>query len=84
MAKFIVRRLLGMLLTMLIVSIVIFLVSEIVPGDVSRHILGPFATPEQVEIFRAQLGLEEPLYWRYIHWLAGSDWRASRIWFPVR
>ena len=59
MAKFIVRRLLGMLLTMLIVSIVIFLVSEIVPGDVSRHILGPFATPEQVEIFRAQLGLEE-------------------------
>jgi peptide/nickel transport system permease protein len=77
MAKFIVRRLLGMLLTMLIVSIAIFLISEIAPGDISRHILGPFATPEQVELFRAQLGLEEPLYWRYIHWLAGSDWRAS-------
>jgi len=68
-----------MLLTMLIVSIVIFLISEIVPGDVARHILGPFATPEQTELFRAQLGLEEPMYWRYIHWLAGSDWRASRL-----
>lgn len=79
MARFIVRRLLGMLLTMLIVSIVIFLVSEIVPGDVARHILGPFATPEQTELFRAQLGLEEPNYWRYMQWLAGSDWRASRL-----
>jgi peptide/nickel transport system permease protein len=77
MARFIVRRLVGMLITMVVVSIVIFLVSEIVPGDVSRHILGPFATPEQVELFRAQLGLEEPIYWRYIHWLAGSDWQAS-------
>jgi peptide/nickel transport system permease protein len=84
MARFIVRRLLGMLLTMLIVSIVIFLVSEIVPGDVSRHILGPFATPEQVDLFRAQLGLEEPLYWRYLHWLVGSDWRASSyVGYPV-
>jgi peptide/nickel transport system permease protein len=79
MGRFIVRRLLGMLLTMLIISIVIFLVSEIVPGDVARHILGPFATPEQAELFRAQLGLEEPIYWRYISWLAGSDWRASRL-----
>lgn len=79
MGRFIVRRLLGMLLTMLIVSIVIFLVSEIVPGDVARHILGPFATPEQAELFRAQLGLEEPIYWRYIQWLAGNDWRASRL-----
>jgi peptide/nickel transport system permease protein len=78
-SRFIVRRLLGMLLTMLIVSIVIFLVSEIVPGDVARHILGPFATPEQAELFRTQLGLDEPMYWRYIHWVAGSDWHASRL-----
>jgi len=79
MVRFMVRRLFGMLLTMLIVSVVIFLVSEIAPGDVARHILGPFATPEQADLFRAQLGLEEPIYWRYIHWIAGSDWRASRL-----
>jgi peptide/nickel transport system permease protein len=82
MARFIVRRLLGMLLTMFLVSIVILFVSEVLPrwlgvGDVAKHILGPFATPESVELFRAQLGLEEPITWRYVHWLAGSDWRAS-------
>lgn len=78
MAKFLVQRLFGMLLTMVIVSIAIFLISEIVPGDVARHILGPFATDEQTDLFRAQLGLDEPLHIRYVNWLFGSDWRASR------
>ena len=67
---------------MLLVSIVILFVSEVLPrwlgvGDVAKHILGPFATPESVELFRTQLGLDEPISWRYVHWLAGSDWRAS-------
>jgi peptide/nickel transport system permease protein len=79
MARFILQRLLSMLLTMFIVSVAVFLISEKAPGDVARHILGPFASPEQVELFRAQLGLEEPLYLRYINWLFGSDWRASRL-----
>lgn len=79
MTRFIVRRLFSMLLTMLIVSVAVFLISEAAPGDVARHILGPFATPEQVDLFRAQLGLDEPLYMRYSNWLFGSDWRASRL-----
>jgi peptide/nickel transport system permease protein len=79
MARFIVRRLAGMVLTMFLVSIVIFLVSEIAPGDIAKHILGPFATPEQVDLFRVQLGLEEPMHWRYLQWLVGSDWRASAL-----
>ncbi len=79
MAKFIAQRLLSMLLTMLIVSMAVFLISELAPGDVARHILGPFATPEQVKLFRAQLGLNEPLTLRYVNWLFGSDWRASRL-----
>ena len=79
MGKFITRRLLGMVLTMLLVSIFIFLISEIAPGDIARHILGPFATPEQTVLFRVQLGLEEAMYWRYLSWLVGSDWRASAL-----
>ncbi|OQY24447.1 MAG: peptide ABC transporter permease [Anaerolineaceae bacterium 4572_32.1] len=79
MAKFITQRLFSMLLTMLIVSIAVFLISEAAPGDIARHILGPFATPEQVDLFRAQLGLKEPLYLRYVNWLFGSDWRASKL-----
>ncbi|HID87891.1 MAG TPA: ABC transporter permease [Anaerolineae bacterium] len=79
MAKFILRRLGFMLLTMLIVSIAIFAISEIAPGNIARNILGPFATPEQEASFLAQLGLDQPLHIRYITWLVGSDWRAERL-----
>jgi len=79
MVKFIVRRLLTMLLTMFIVSIFIFALAEIAPGNVARNILGAFATPEQEASFREQLGLNQPLHIRYINWLVGSDWRAERL-----
>ncbi len=79
MIKFIIRRLFSMVTTMLIVSIVVFLISEASPGNVARNILGPFATPQQEASFQAQLGLNQPLYLRYVTWLIGSDRRASRI-----
>lgn len=79
MAKFIVRRLLLMVLTMLVVSIIVFTVTEIAPGNVARKILGAFATPQQEESFRKQLGLDQPPYLRYIDWLIGNDWRADNL-----
>lgn len=79
MAKYILRRLWFMLLTMFLVSIVVFLVSELAPGDVARHILGQFASPEQVELLRKQMGLDQPLYVRYFDWLVGNDWRHDKI-----
>jgi len=79
MARFILRRLGFMVLTMLLVSIVIFGISEIAPGDVARHILGQFATQEQVDLLRVQMGLDQPLAVRYIDWLIGNDWRLDRL-----
>ena len=79
MAKFIVRRLLLMLLTMFLVTIIVFVILEITPGNVARKILGAFATPEQEESFRRQLGLDQPPYIRYLNFLMGSDWRAERL-----
>jgi len=79
MARYILRRLGFMLLTMLLVSVSIFLISEAAPGDVARHILGQFATPEQVELLRDQMGLDEPLTVRYVDWLIGNDWRLNRL-----
>jgi len=79
MAKYIVRRLAFMMLTMLLVSIAIFLISEVAPGDVARHILGQFATDEQVELLRDQMGLDQPVFVRYLDWLIGNDWRLNRI-----
>ncbi len=79
MARYILRRLGFMLLTMFLVSVVVFLVSELAPGDVARHILGQFASPEQVELLREQMGLDQPVYVRYADWLIGNDWRHNKL-----
>jgi peptide/nickel transport system permease protein len=79
MAKFIIRRLLLMLLTMLIVSVAVFVITEAAPGNVARNVLGIHITPEQEASFLAQNGLDKPLHERYLAWLIGSDWRASNV-----
>jgi peptide/nickel transport system permease protein len=79
MVKFIVRRFLMLLLTMLLVSAAVFFITESSPGNVARNILGAFVTPEQEASFINQMGLDEPGWRRYIDWLAGSDRRAERI-----
>ncbi len=85
MAKFIIRRLLLMLLTMLIVSISVFLITEAAPGNVARNVLGIHITPEQEASFLNQQGLDEPFYTRYFNWLVGTDWQVRRkIGLPVK
>ena len=78
MAKFIVRRVFLLLLTMVLVSMAVFLITESSPGNVARNVLGAFVTPEQEASFLAQMGLDKPVYVRYVYWLIGSDWHASR------
>jgi peptide/nickel transport system permease protein len=79
MARYIVRRLMTMLLSMLLISIIVFAVVEIAPGNVARNILGAFATPEQERSMENQLGLDRPAVTRYVSWLFGSDWQVSRL-----
>lgn len=79
MARYIVRRLFTMFLTMLLVSILVFAIVEIAPGNVARNILGAYATPEQEASMQNQLGLDRPVSWRYLSWLFGSDWQAERL-----
>ena len=85
MAKFIVRRILLLLLTMILVSLAVFLITESSPGNVARNVLGAFVTPEQEASFLAQVGLDKPVYVRYFYWLMGSDWSASgKIGLPLK
>jgi ABC-type dipeptide/oligopeptide/nickel transport system permease component len=85
MAKFIIRRLLLMLLTMVLVSLAVFLITEAAPGNVARNVLGIQITPEQEASFLDQNGLDEPIYERYFSWLFGTDWRASmQVGLPVK
>ncbi|HXV25543.1 MAG TPA: ABC transporter permease [Alphaproteobacteria bacterium] len=64
-------RVLLSLLTLLIVSALIFWILEVLPGDVASRILGRDATPETLALLRAQLHLNDPAFTRYLRWLAG-------------
>lgn len=67
----ILRRLGIGLVSMLAVSLIIFVGTEVLPGDVAQAILGQSATPENVAALRRELGLNEPAILRYLDWLAG-------------
>jgi len=59
------------LITLLLVSLFVFFILEILPGDVASRILGREATPESLETLRTQLGLDRPAVERYLAWLGG-------------
>jgi len=72
MLRLIVNRLLLGVLTLFAVSVLIFVCTEILPGDVASAVLGQGATPEALVIFRKELGLDIPAYLRYWNWLVGA------------
>jgi peptide/nickel transport system permease protein len=85
MAKFIVRRFILMVITMFLVSMAVFLITEASPGNVAKNVLGAFITEDQEKSFLAQMGLDKPAYVRYIYWLVGSDWLADgKVGMPLR
>lgn len=59
------------LLTLFVVSLIIFLAVELLPGDLAQEILGQAATEETVAAFRRELGLDLPPHIRYLDWLGG-------------
>lgn len=65
------QRLGSALVTLLLLSAIIFIITSLLPGDTAKAILGQFSTPEQVAALRAQLGLDQPAPLRYLHWLGG-------------
>ena len=69
--KMIGQRLLLGVLTLFIISVVIFGATELLPGDLARELLGQSATEETLAALREQLGLNDPAPLRYWNWLAG-------------
>ena len=65
----IMRRIAVGCLTLIVVSILIFIGTSILPGDVANIILGQMSTPESLAILRAKLGLDQPAHVRYFIWL---------------
>ncbi len=69
--KLVAQRLALGIILLVAVSILIFAGTQILPGDVAQSILGQTATPQAVANLRAELGLNDPAYVRYFHWLWG-------------
>ena len=65
------RRIAAAALTLLLVSMVVFAISSILPGDAASEALGQSATPQTIAALRLQLGLDQPAWLRYLHWLFG-------------
>lgn len=69
--RLVARRIVMALITLLLVSAVIFTVSGLLPGDAAQEVLGQSATPEQVAALRHEMGLDQPGPVRYVRWLRG-------------
>jgi peptide/nickel transport system permease protein len=69
MLGFVARRLVYLLPVLVAVSLLTFLIASLLPGDLAYVILGDQATPEKVAALRHDMGLDHPIWWRYISWL---------------
>ena len=72
MTQYVVKRLLGLLPTLLLVALLVFLFVHLLPGDPARLAAGPDATPETVQLVRKDLGLDKPLPQQFVRFIAGA------------
>jgi peptide/nickel transport system permease protein len=69
MLGFIARKLPYLVSVLIAVSLLTFLIASLLPGDLAYVILGDQATPEKVTALRHEMGLDQPIWWRYLGWL---------------
>ncbi|RBI60380.1 ABC transporter permease [halophilic archaeon] len=71
MYTYVARRMGFMVVTLFLVTVIAFGVTNVLPGNVALLILGPNASPESIQALEAQMGLNQPLYLQYLDWVAG-------------
>jgi peptide/nickel transport system permease protein len=82
MGRYVLRRLGLTAITLVLTSFAVFAAAEVLPGDVGRTILGPYASQQQVDQLNHQLGADDPLVQRYFTWAGNfirGDWGESPI-----
>ncbi|HXV69990.1 MAG TPA: ABC transporter permease [Acidimicrobiia bacterium] len=72
MSRFILRRIGLALITLFLLSVLVFIGTQLLPGDVGRRVLGPFATQEAVDALNARLGTDRPLLVQYWDWITSA------------
>ena len=71
MTDLVARRFAGLILTLVVVSVFIFTVMDLLPGDPASIMLGTSASPDTLAALQRELGLDRPLPLRYVEWLGG-------------
>ena len=71
MFRFVVRRLVGLVLTLLATAAVAFFLLEVIPGDPALDMLGTEVRSDTLAALRLQLGLDRPMWLRFIEWIGG-------------
>ena len=71
MLTYTIRRLISLAVSLVLISLLIFTVMRIIPGDPAQMMLRTEAEPETLEILRDKLGLDEPLFVQYFSWVRG-------------
>ena len=90
MIRYVARRVGLITITLLVVSLAIFTITEVLPGDVAQMMLKETATPEGLARIRNELNLDRPAHVRYLDWIggvvqdAGTDDVVKRVAFENR
>jgi peptide/nickel transport system permease protein len=71
MARFLLKRLGLALITLFLLSVLVFVGAQLLPGNVARRILGPFADQAAVDNLNHQLGTDKPIITQYWNWISG-------------
>ncbi len=69
MARFLLRRFALAFVTLFVLSVLVFAASQLLPGDIGRNVLGPFASASDVKLLDHKLGVDQPVYIQYANWV---------------
>jgi peptide/nickel transport system permease protein len=71
MARYVLKRLALALVTLWLLSVIVFATAQLLPGDVGRSVLGPFAPQEAVDALNHKVGADRPAVTQYLDWISG-------------
>ncbi len=83
MLRFILKRLGLALITLWLLSVIVFFLGQVLPSDPGRSILGPLAEPSAVRVLDHQLGVDRPILTQYWHWITNFPGKSYQYQAPI-
>ncbi len=83
MARFILKRIGLALITLFLLSVIVFVLGQVLPSDPGRSVLGPLAAPSAVKVLDHQLGVDKPLLTQYWHWISNFPGTSYQYQAPI-